>query len=196
MRIVALDFETSGTDPRRHAPVTLGVALMENGIALEQKEWLFAPPYDKTGSKITREYDLCAMEISSKRWPEIKRDGTPCATVLMRLQEFAAEHGAGELPIVAFNASFDLAFYSECLFMGGSWNNHLKVFEVFKPPLAGPWHCARMMALRGLSLERYDLDTVSAHYGITRTNGCHSAIEDAILAGRIYHELTSVKVAA
>lgn len=193
MKFLALDFETSGLDHKRHAPVTLGIALMENGSVLESKEWLFGPPM--TNGKIAREYDVCALEINGMSWKRIK-GGDPIAVVMAELTQWLLDFEAHALPVVAFNAPFDLGWYSECLFLGGSWNQHLRRFETFKPPLVGPWHCARLMAVDSLNLDTYSLDAVLAHFGLSRSGDAHGALEDAILAGKVYHALTQMAVTA
>lgn len=188
MRFVALDFETSGLDPKTHAPVTLGVAVMDGDEVVEGREWLIAPPTDKNG-KITREYNLVAMEINGVSWPKLKREGLPVCKVMQQLREFVAAHDAHKLTVVAFNAPFDLAWYSECLFLGGSWNQTLRRFETFLPPLVGPWQCARLVACAQIDLDAYNLDAVAGHFRLARTGEKHGALEDAVLAGRVYARL-------
>lgn len=189
MRYVALDFETSGLDPKRHAPVSLGVALMEDQEILASREWLFAPPYDKSGVKVVREYDVTALEISGKSWTAIKRDGLTHARVCSELYDWSNKHEADELTVVAFNAPFDFAWYSELLMLGGSWNQLERRFQTFQPPLTGPWQCARLIACKRLDLPRYDLNTVAGAFDFSRTSAKHGALEDAILAGRVYEML-------
>lgn len=194
MRFIALDFETSGLDPKRHAPVTLGVAVFENGEVVASQEWLIAPPKDGKGN-INREYDVSALEISGKTWKEIKNDGLSATMALSYLSTFVSEHGCQDVTVVAFNAPFDFAFYSEMIFMAGGWNQHERRFEQFVSPLAGPWQCARMLALHRLGeskLSRWNLDTVAGHFGFARETETHGAEMDAILAGRIYATLTGV----
>ena len=189
MKFVALDFETSGLDSKRHAPVSLGVAVFEGGDVIASAEWTLAPPVDKNG-RVSREYDVCALQVSGKTWKEIQA-GVKCEAVCFALGKFAREHGVSDAAVVAFNAPFDLSFYSELLYLGGSWNQHFRRFETFKPPLIGPWQCARLMAVSQLDLERYDLDTTARHFGLSRSGETHGALEDAILAGRIYQSLTT-----
>lgn len=188
MRIVALDFETSGLDPKTHAPVTLGVAVMDGDDVAASQEWLFAPPTDKNG-KITREYSIAAMEINGIPWPKVKREGLPISKVMYELREFAALHAVSGATVVAFNAPFDLAWYSECLFMGGSWNQALRRFETFSPPLVGPWQCARLMACSQIELDAYNLDAVAGYFKLARESEKHGALEDAILAGQVFNRL-------
>lgn len=188
MRIIAADFETSGLDFNRHAPVTLGLAVMEGGEVIREIEYTFAPPM-KDG-KITREYDVCALQISGTSWKKIQ-GGSPASVIMRAVEQFVGDDAAAT--VVAFNAPFDFQWYSTCLFLGGSWNQHQRRFETFKPPLTGPWQCVRMMAVHALDLERYDLNTVSAYFGMERIGEKHGALEDAILAGKIYAALTEVR---
>lgn len=189
MKFLALDFETSGLDSKRHAPVSLGVAVFEEGNLLDSKEWTIAPPTDKNG-KISREYDICALQISGYTWAQIK-NGTPLMQVMRELEAFAKANGVTEAMVLAYNAPFDFAWYSECLFLSGSWNPVERKFEGFRPPLVGAWQCARLIASRRLSLQDYKLDTVAGHCGLARTTDKHGALEDAILAGRLFNLLTN-----
>ncbi|MCH8978299.1 MAG: 3'-5' exonuclease [Armatimonadetes bacterium] len=187
-RILALDFETSGLDPKRHAPVTLGVALMEGEEVIASQEWLFAPPVYK--GKVNREYDIVALGMSGHTWTTIKRDGLAHSVVCLNLAAWALKNECREAMIVAFNAPFDLAFYSELMFLGGSWSQERRCYQTFTPPLLGPWQCARMLAADRLDLPRYSLDAVAEHFGLSRKGDTHGALEDAILAGRVFHRLT------
>lgn len=192
MRFLALDFETSGLDPKRHAPVTLGVALFDGDQVEARVEWIFAPPTNKDG-KVTREYDAMALEISGNTLGRIRAKGMAHAVVLRELTDFAREHEAAQLPVVAFNSPFDLAFYSELMFLAGSWDQASRSYKTFKPPLAGPWQCVRMLAAQKLDLDKYSLDAVAAHFGLARSSDSHGAIEDAILAGNVFLALTATE---
>jgi DNA polymerase III epsilon subunit-like protein len=190
--ILSLDFETSGTDHNRNAPVSLGVALMEDGEVLESKEWVIAPPRHYKTGKITREYNIVALQVSRYTWPQIIK-GTEIRQVCIELLEWSRAHEATMLPVVAFKADFDMGWYSELLFLGGSMNFNTKQYELFTPPFVGPWQCANLLARRCLELDNYQLDTVAKHFGFPGQGEKHNALDDAILAGRIYHELTKPK---
>lgn len=190
MRFLAIDFETSGVDVKRHAPVSLGVALFEGAIVVDQLEQRIGPPFNKEG-KITREYDVCALEVNGATWASIK-NAPPPEAACAALMGFAKRHDARELPVVAFNAPFDLAFYSELLYLGGSWNQIERCYQTFAPPLVGPWQCVRLLAVHRLgqsALPKWNLDCVAEHFGLSRSSGTHGAIEDAVLAGKLYAAL-------
>ena len=192
MKIIAIDFETSGLRPGEHAPVTIGLALMDGGNVIDSEEWLLGTPTDKNG-RINRAYDVVALEISGTKWTSIKRDGLPHVQVCKEMLAFTREHDALYTPVVAFNAPFDFAWYSDLLYLGGSWNQHERRFETFLPPLAGPWHCARLMAVHALpGLCDYKLDTVADACGLARSGASHCALEDAILAGKVFAHIQSL----
>lgn len=189
-RFIALDFETSGLDPQRHAPVSIGVALFEDGEVGPEFEMHVGPTRHWKTQRIEREYDLCALEVSGASWPKIKSSPPP-AHVVHELRCHIDNWEANDLPVVAFNAPFDFAFYSQLLFMSSDWHPTERGVRVQPvPPLCGPWYCAKMLARRELQLTNYSLDDVAAYFGLSRTGDKHGALEDAILAGRIYDRLT------
>jgi DNA polymerase III epsilon subunit-like protein len=190
VRFIALDFETSGLDAKVNAPVSLGVAVFDGGSVTASKEWTFAPP--KRDGKVTRVYDVFALKVSGKTLKEIE-NGEPISVVMTELAQFVRDFACPGDTVVAFNAPFDLSFYSECLFLGGSWNQHARRFETFKPPLIGPWQCARMLCVEYLKLDQYNLDSCAAHFGLSRSTSAHGALEDAILAGQIYSAICDLQ---
>lgn len=191
MRFLALDFETGGLDPKRHGPVSLGLASFQHGKYVQGQEWAIAPKRDKDG-RIVKEYDACALEISKANWTKIKNEGKPADMVLKEVSAFIRDTGHEPTDtVVAFNAPFDFAFWSELVFAAGGWNQHTRQFDQFCSPLVGPWQCARMLAMWSLEkLDRWNLDTVAGHFGFARESDAHGALEDAVLAGRIFASLT------
>jgi DNA polymerase III epsilon subunit-like protein len=187
-RFVAIDFETSGLDVKRHAPVSLGLALFDGGKVTLEKEWIISPPKNKEG-KVTREYDVVALSVSGLSWKQIK-EGHSCKEVVNELHQIAKAELLTFLPVVAFNASFDLAWYSEMLFLAGEWSPQAKRFVPPSPPLVGPWNCARMLSQgKGLEVTKFSLDAVADHFGLKRKGSDHGALEDSILAGEVFCRL-------
>ena len=192
-RFIALDFETSGLDPNRHAPVSIGIAIFEDGHPTgESLEGLIGPTTHWKTGKVEREYTVAALEVSGIKWADIKKAAHPKA-VVADIATWAKMFGCSDLPIVAFNAPFDFAFYSQLLYMASDWHpteRGVKIQPV--PPLCGPWYCAKMLARRELDLSNYSLDDVAARFGLARESEKHSALEDAVLAGRVFHALSGV----
>ncbi len=185
MRILALDFETGGLDPQRHGPVSLGVAVMDGLEVIHSHEWKIQPPTKKAGG-LALEYDYSALCVSGSNMKALISGGSPERTVLTELQKLAADFEMLDGMIVSHNAVFDAGFLSQMVFRCGVWD--YGKFRAFPEPLRGPWACTRRMASR-LSLPDNKLDTVAAHFNLSRSTDLHEALEDCILAGRIYHHL-------
>ncbi len=193
MKLLAIDFETSGQCPKENAPVSLGLAVMEGGVVAHSREWIIGPPRDKKGA-ITRAYDIRAMEIHGISWKSIKEAPSP-SVVVDEVTKQLIEWDASELPRLAFNASFDYSFWETLLFLAGKFENY--EFRLPMPPSIGSWHCARDVARRKLpNLSNHKLDTVIDHFGLKRSGEYHGALEDAVLAGVVYHELQRMEASS
>lgn len=192
MRILALDFETSGTDPRRHAPIQLGLAVMEGGEVIESRQWLVKPITNKAG-KIVREYDLVAMSISGITFEQLMAEGMNELEIWNQATHFCRKMGASAAHLVSHNAAFDAAFLSDMQYRQGSWK--YGTFEQAPVLNWGPWWCTSRMAQEHLSVANYKLDTCAAHFGLARSSDKHDAEEDAILCGRLFYAIRNLKMA-
>jgi DNA polymerase III epsilon subunit-like protein len=188
-RSLVLDFETSGVEHKRHAPVSLGIALMDGAEVIDSKEWIIGPKlHYKTGA-IEREYSISALEISGITWKQIKDAPSPLE-ICVDVAKVIHEWGAHEMLTVAWNAPFDFAWYSELLFMAGGFNRSTNGFAPFPPFISGPWQCAMMATKIAFpDLLDYKLDTVAKKFGLSRSTEKHGALEDAILCGQIYNQI-------
>ena len=179
MRFIALDFETGGLNPKVNPPVSLGVTLVEEGTCVASKEWLLTK-FDK------KTYTDKAMEINGISFERMARDGLSAERVVKELFKWATKYDARRIPVVAFNMTFDRSFYSELLNLSRNWNQRRRLYEGPAQPLFGPWFCVREWALEYLDLHRYSLDSVCQHFGLSRTDSTHGAMEDAELAGKVF----------
>ncbi len=196
MRILSLDFETSGVDPSRNAPVQLGLAVMEGDEVLASAEWVIGPTLHWKTGKIEREYSITVLEVSGLTWKAIKSAPLP-VEVIEEARRFVVENGAESLPVWAYNASFDHGFMSTLMFLASDWHPSIRGLKVRPKPLfLGGWHCAMELAMAELDLADYKLDTVAGYFGLSRSTDKHGALEDAILAGKVYHALCGMKAKA
>ena len=188
-RFLALDFETGGLDPRRNAPASIGCCLFTDGQPGPTFETLIGPTYHWKTGKLEREYTVNALQVSGITWKQLLEAPKP-ALVVTALESWMQDHEIGPVTTVAFNANFDLSFYSELLNLAGGWHPTERGKWIQPtPPIHGPWQCAMIAARRSLKLAEYSLDSVAAHYGLMRTGDKHGALEDAILAGQIWTRL-------
>lgn len=192
--ILALDFETGGLDARVHAPITLGVAMMEGDEVLFQKEWIFAR-MDGDDRKHKRGYELRAMEINGIRLSDLKA-GQEESRVLLELDTELSCRRANPSAIVSHNAVFDQQFYEEIVYRCGAWSNAERRFVQHRHILPWPWVCTKRIASYYLELPDYKLDTCIKRFELARSGETHGALEDAILCGKLYNRLTGVMARA
>ena len=186
MTFLALDFETGGLDANVHAPVSIGIALMEDGEVVESYEAVFAE-FEK------RDYTVKALKINGITWKQIQ-EGKPVVQAFSELEKWLDRLDAGELPIVSHNAKFDQQFWDVLALTLGSWQGTYpnKKFVKERELLRGPWYCTARMAdpLRwDGKIPDCKLDSVCAYFGLSRSGETHGALEDAVLAGKAFDRL-------
>lgn len=194
MRILALDFETGGLDPSRHGAVQLGLAVMNGDEVEHSQSWTIGPKVKKNGYH-EREYGVMALSISGTKWKEILAAPPPRDTLYLVqawLKSIEVADAPCYLPIVSHNAVFDQGFWSDLVFQAGGYDRKKSAFVPFHQLLCGAWHCTMRNAQGYTPLDDYKLDTVAKHFGLSREGDKHGALEDAILAGRVFYRLTAV----
>ncbi|XAI95827.1 hypothetical protein [Microcystis phage Mae-JY24] len=179
---LALDFETSGSDPSRNAPIQIGIAEFRDGVIHQTYQSIIGVTRRTDTNKITAVYDVAALEISQITWNQIK-NGPQASKVLSEIEEYTEWR---HLPIVAFRAPFDCGFWDRLLGM------HFVQYEGAyrktprRSPLLGGWHCAHQLAQAKLTLPNYTLDAVSQALGLGAQEKVHGALPDAVRAGRVW----------
>lgn len=192
MRVLALDFEGTNKEPRRGAPIQLGLAIMDSGTVVAQAETLIRPPTHYKSGKPTKEVDAYSLRVSGLTLEKVESEGLGSTTACKWLQSFVKKHDAKEMPIVAYSMSYDIECYRQLLYDGGTYDWDLREYFGFPEIICGPWHCAFSMARMRLSgkLLNFSLDDVAGFFGLSREGEAHGAGEDCILAGQIFHRLS------
>jgi len=185
MSILALDFETGGLDPKTCAPVSLGLAVMDGVDVIASCEFRF-------GLEPFCVYEDAAMKIHGLTRDDLANEPRH-AEVYRLVKEWLNAQGANDLTVISHNALFDQGFWAQWLYRIGRRMDadDPKSFRVAPELLSGAWACTKRMASNWLDLPDNKLDTVAAQFGLSREGGQHGALEDAILAGRIFHAITS-----
>jgi DNA polymerase III epsilon subunit-like protein len=158
---------------------------MDGPEAIASQEWIF-------GENPKLEYDLHAMKIHGVKWADIAK-APPEKERYTHVAAWLKENEAGGLPIASHYAVFDAAMYSEWVFRCGEYDKRANRFVQAKDLLSGAWHCTKRMASCKLELPNYKLDTVAERFGLKRSGEAHGALEDAILAGRVFDSLTKAE---
>lgn len=195
---IALDFEGSGKDPRRHAPTQIGLALFEEDTVVATLETLIGPPRHYKTKAITREYDATALELTGFTMKQLLAAPEP-AEVCSMVRAWVREHAIGSLPLAAFNAGgYDWPMMRELSFLGGGYDSSARRFEPASLGLSHRWVCVMELArakIEPREIEKYSLDHVLAYLGIeARSTEFHGALEDAVKAGQVVRALSKPKV--
>lgn len=167
-RLAVFDLETTGVDTANDRVVTACVAILdENGTVRESRAWLADP-----GVPIPE----AAARVHGVSTEQARAHGHPAAAVVADIRAaLAAVFDAG-VPLVAYNAAFDLTLLrAECLRHG--------IETLAEPsPVIDPMIIDK-------AVDRYrkgkrTLELVAEHYGVP-LDTAHAADADAIAAGRL-----------
>ncbi|MFJ8091983.1 3'-5' exonuclease [Streptomyces griseofuscus] len=171
--LVGFDLETTGTDPREARIVTGAVIEVRAGEPLGHREWLADP-----GVKIPA--DAVAVHgISNER---AAAEGEPADRVADALAEALVSYWRTGVPVVAYNAAFDLTLLSAELRRHRLPSLADRLGGTAPAPVIDPYTIDRQA-------DRYrrgkrNLEAVCAEYGIV-LDAAHNASADALAAARL-----------
>lgn len=173
--LVGFDLETTGTDPRAARIVTAAVTEVKSGEVVRRRAWLADP-----GVPIPAE-TTAIHGVSTQR---AAAEGRPAPEVVAEIADAVRGHWAAGVPVVVYNAPFDLTLLDE----------ELRRYAL--PPLvaaggsAGPVIDPLVM---DRALDRYrrgkrTLEAACQVYGV-ELQGAHEAGADALAAVRVARAL-------
>lgn len=167
--MVGFDLETTGTDPREARIVTGAVIEVRDGSVLGHKQWLADP-----GVPIPDEA-VAVHGISNER---ARAEGAPADRVADAIADVLAGYWRTGVPVVAYNAAFDLTLLSAELARHGLPSLHERL-GTDPAPVIDPYTIDR-------TADRYrrgkrNLEAVCTEYGVT-LDAAHDASADALAA--------------
>ncbi|MFG2333326.1 3'-5' exonuclease [Streptomyces sp. NPDC048604] len=170
--LVGFDLETTGTDPQEARIVTASVVGVEGGRVAQQRDWLADP-----GIRIP-EQASAIHGITSER---AAAEGRPGREVAEELAEILTGYWNRGVPVVAYNASFDLTLLEAELARHGLPSLRDRLGGAIGPVI-DPYTIDR-------SVDRYrrgkrTLEAVCAEYGVV-LEAAHQAAADALAAVRV-----------
>lgn len=169
--LVGFDLETTGTDPREARIVTAAVTEVKGGEAVRHRKWLANP-----GVPIPAE-TTAIHGVSTER---AALEGRPAPEVVAEIADAVRGHWAAEVPVVVYNAPFDLTLLDE----------ELRRYAL--PPLIAPGGRTGPVIdplVMDRALDRFrrgkrTLEAACRVYGVT-LEGAHDASVDALAAVRV-----------
>lgn len=171
--LIGFDLETTGTDPREARIVTGAVIEVRDGQPAGRREWLADP-----GVEIPA--DAVAVHgISNER---AAAEGRPADQVADAIADVLTDHWKTGVPVVAYNATFDLSLLSAELRRYGLPSLSDRLGGAAPAPVVDPYTIDRWA-------DRYrrgkrNLEAVCREYGIA-LDSAHDASADALAAARL-----------
>ncbi|WP_037908263.1 3'-5' exonuclease [Actinacidiphila yeochonensis] len=173
--LVGFDLETTGTDPRQSRIVTAAVTEVKAGEPVRHREWLADP-----GVPIPAE----AVAIHGVSTERAAGQGRPAAEVVAEIADALRGYWAAGVPVVVYNAPFDLTLLDE------------ELARYALPRLTAPGAPAGPVIdplVIDRALDRYrrgkrTLEAACAVYGVV-LDGAHEAGADALAAVRVARAL-------
>ncbi|MFJ8629425.1 3'-5' exonuclease [Streptomyces sp. NPDC093568] len=171
--LIGFDLETTGTDPREARIVTGAVIEVRAGQPIGHKEWLADP-----GVEIPA--DAVAVHgISNER---AAAEGRPADQVAGAIADALVGYWKTGVPVVAYNAAFDLSLLSAELRRHGLPSLRDRLGGSEPAPVIDPYTIDRWA-------DRYrrgkrNLEAVCREYGIA-LDSAHDASADALAAARL-----------
>ncbi|MEU3981048.1 3'-5' exonuclease [Streptomyces sp. NPDC026672] len=171
--LIGFDLETTGTDPREARVVTGAVIEVRDGRCLGSREWLADP-----GVEIPA--DAVAVHgISNER---AVAEGRPAHEVVDAIADVLTTYWKAGVPVVAYNAAFDLSLLSAELRRHALPSLADRLGGLAPAPVVDPYTIDRWV-------DRYrrgkrNLEAVCAEYGV-RLDSAHDAAADALAAARL-----------
>ncbi|MEU5534248.1 3'-5' exonuclease [Streptomyces sp. NPDC020362] len=171
--LIGFDLETTGTDPREARIVTGAVIEVRAGEPMGRREWLADP-----GVEIPA--DAVAVHgISNER---AAAEGRPADEVADAIADVLVSYWHTGVPVVAYNAAFDLTLLNAELRRYGLPSLADRLGGPDPAPVVDPYTIDRWV-------DRYrrgkrNLEAVCAEYGIV-LDAAHNASADALAAARL-----------
>ncbi|MFE5964107.1 3'-5' exonuclease [Streptomyces sp. NPDC056463] len=171
--LVGFDLETTGTEPLEARIVTASVVGVHGGRVVRQRDWLADP-----GIRIPAQASAI-HGISSER---AAAEGRPVVEVADEIAETLTGYWTRGVPVVAYNASFDLTLLSAELRRHGLPSLSERLGGAPIGPVVDPYTIDR-------AVDRYrrgkrTLEAVCAEYGVV-LDAAHQAAADALAAVRV-----------
>ena len=179
MRLLFIDTETGGIDPQKHALLSIGLVVWDNGSIIASKEILI-----KQGDKSITQRSLNINKIDCAKHNQLAVTQT---TAIKYILDFIKVHfGEAKVTCAGHNVSFDISFVKQM------FKNNKRSFEnYFSHRLIDTSSILSFLYLSGKvpyqissSAKAFD------YYGIS-VNGRHTAIGDAIATVELFEKLLS-----
>jgi DNA polymerase III subunit epsilon len=170
--LVGFDLETTGTDPREARIVTAAIVEVRGGEPIGRREWLADPQVPIPAGAVA------VHGITSERAAK----GRPAPEVADEVAGVLAGHWRTGIPVVAYNAAFDLSLLDAELRRHGLPALSERIGGAEVGPVVDPYTIDR--AVDRFRKGKRTLEAVCGEYGVAFERA-HEAGADALAAVRV-----------
>lgn len=175
-RALAFDLESTGTDVHRDRVVTACAAIVERGVAVFERGWLI---------KVDIDIPAEATEVHGITTEHAREHGVPAAEAIPEIANAIRYAVHSGMPVVAFNAAFDLSMLNaECVRLGLGTLPEIVGRDI--APVVDPFVIDKQVDRFRPGSRK--LGDACEHYGVVLRDA-HTAAADAVAAARMMYRL-------
>ncbi|MFC7302905.1 3'-5' exonuclease [Streptomyces monticola] len=171
--LIGFDLETTGTDPREARIVTGALVEVKGGEPIGRREWLADP-----GVPIPQE----AVDVHGISNERARAEGRPADQVADELARALTGYWLAGVPVVAYNAAFDLTLLTAELHRYSLPSLRERLGGIDPAPVIDPYTIDR--AVDRFRKGKRNLEAVCTEYGVP-LDAAHDAMADALAAARV-----------
>ncbi|MFP3987244.1 3'-5' exonuclease [Streptomyces sp. E11-3] len=171
--LIGFDLETTGTDPREARIVTGALVEVKDGEPTGRREWLADP-----GVVIPQD----AVDVHGITNERAAAEGRPADQVADELAGALTGYWLAGVPVVAYNAAFDLSLLAAELRRHGLPSLRERLGGTDPAPVVDPYTIDR--AVDKYRKGKRTLEAVCAEYGVA-LDSAHHALADALAAVQV-----------
>lgn len=172
MKLIFLDTETGGIDPRVNSLLSIGLVIWENKKIITEKEFLVKEKnYNVTAQ---------AMEINKINLDELKKKGLEKSEIKKEITNLVKNNFKEKAILAGHNINFDISFLKKIF-------EEKEFSEIFSYRSIDTASIIKYLSIKkGLDLN--SLDDAIKYYNL-KVNERHTALGDAIVTAELFNKL-------
>ena len=172
MKLIFLDTETGGIDPKTSSLLSIGLVIWENKKIITEKEFLVK---EKNYNVTTQ-----AMEINKINLDELKKKGLEKSEIKKEIINLVKNNFKEKAILVGHNINFDISFFKKIF-------EEKEFLEIFSYRSIDTASIIKYLSIKkGLDLN--SLDDAIKYYNL-KVNERHTALGDAIITAELFNKL-------
>lgn len=184
-RLLFVDVETGGLNPKEHSLLSVGLAVWESGVIIDKVEYFVAEDKYNVTAK--------AMEINKLNLAEVYEKGISTEELSSEIHNFVKKHFTkesifGKATLAGWNVAFDIAFLKELFVKNDREELFNSTFSYRNIDIAGIVAFYNLMNVFYSTQEIGSLDSAMKYFNLSCENR-HSALGDVEVTIQVFNKL-------